>query len=222
MLNLKHPRALARFIYAQRVTGLEPSHSIGLDDEARERFLAVLKRSQGYLEFGSGGSTFAAAEFGVRTLSVESDRFFAAAVRRALPTGVDIQILDIDLGLTREWSRPIFTSPTPSRLRRWRRYSSTPFDRLDNLGWFPDLVLVDGRFRRASAMQSAREALRKGQAITLIVDDYFYPDHSPYRSIEQWLGQPERIGRAALFDVRSDKSIQPDLKDIDEAARDYE
>lgn len=218
--NLEHPREMARFLYVQRVRGFQSTESVGLDQEAREAFLALLGQSKGYLEFGSGGSTVQAARLGVRTLSVEADRFFAAAVRRGLPAGAPVEIMEIDLGLTREWSRPIFTFPSARRLRKWRRYSSAPFDRLGTLGWFPDLVLVDGRFRRACALQAARETLRNGRITTLMVDDYF--GREIYRPIEHWLGTPQRIGRAALFDVRSETTIEPDLGNIAEAAKEYE
>lgn len=221
-VDLRNPRALARFLYTQRIEGFRPSQSVGLDDLSVARFLALLRSSRGYLEFGSGGSTLEAGRLGVRTLSVESDRFFAAAVRRALPPSACVEIVDINLGITREWSRPIFTSRSRARLRRWRRYVSVPFERLDQLGWFPDFVFIDGRFRRACALQAASEALYRGNAMTMMIDDYFSPGREHYYNIEKWLGTPERCGRAAIFEIKSGKTIKPSASDIAQAVEDYE
>jgi hypothetical protein len=221
-VDLKYPRALATFLFAQRVTGLLPSTSLGLDEEAAEAFRARLKRSEGYLEFGSGGSTGEAARLRVRTLSAEADRFFAEAMRQSLPHDAPVEIMDIYIGFTRDWSRPVFTSPTASRLKRWRRYSSAPFRRLDELGWFPDFILIDGRFRRACALQAAREALTHAHRVALMVDDYFDCGREHYHVVEQWLGHPERVGRAAIFEVSPTSAIEPSELDIEAAARDPE
>jgi hypothetical protein len=220
--ELQHPRALARFLYAQRVRGLEPPRFVGLDDEARDEFVRLLKVSKGYLEFGSGGSTIQAAELEIPTLSVEADSFFASAVRRALPPNASVEIIDIRIGLTGKWSRPIFTFPSRRRLTRWARYSSAPFVRLKQLGWFPDLVLVDGRFRRACALTCASEAYSYQGSINLLFDDYFNSDREHYRSVQQWLGAPTRLGRAALFKVGPGHSKQPSAGEIAEAAEDYQ
>jgi hypothetical protein len=220
-MSLRHPLSLARFLYAQRVVGLNPPTAIGLDEEARADFLNLLKTSKGYLEFGSGGSTAEAARLGIRTLSVEADRYFADAVRRSLPEGAPVEVLHIDIGVTREWSRPIFTAPIASRLARWRRYSSEPFERLEELGWFPDLVLVDARFRRACALETARRTLEADRRLSLFVDDYA-DQWRGYAAVERWLGAPKRIGRAALFDVSKSTIMRvPSEAEIDTAARDY-
>jgi hypothetical protein len=221
-LNLEHPLSFARFIMKQRLIGLEPIKSADFDEEATAAFLKRLRQSNGYLEFGSGGSTLEAARLGLKTLSVEADRFFAEAVRRAIPKGAPVEIMDINLGLTREWSRPVFVSPTRRRLQRWKSYSSAPFDRLEELGWFPDFVLIDGRFRRACALQTAREILRRRLAVTVMIDDYFDPARAHYHSVEGWLGVPQRVGRAAIFEIALGRTIEPSLASINEAVSDYE
>ena len=220
-MNLNHPRSLLSFLYAQRVVGFEPPTSIGLDDEARAAFLELLRESEGYLEFGSGGSTIEAGRQCVRTLSVEADGFFAAAVRKALADGARVEILHVEIGLTREWSRPVFTSPTTARVERWGRYYRRPFERLEDLGWFPDFVLIDGRFRRACALETARRAAEANRELKLLFDDYTYEDRG-YSAVEAWLGRPDRIGRAALFDVGKSKLLRiPTDADVSAAAGDY-
>ena len=216
---LKFIRSLL-FIAKQRLVGFGPPGEPGLDDETTALFFELLEKSKSYLEFGSGGTTLAAARFGVPTVSVEADRFFARAVRKALPPGAKVKVIDIDLGVTKEWSTPLFVRVTPKRIARWRRYVEAPFERLEPLFPFPDFVLVDGRFRRACALKVAREASLHNARVSLLVDDYFTPGREHYADVEHWLGSPRRHGRGALFEIEAGSSGPPEDA-IRQAAEDY-
>ena len=152
-----------------------------------------------YIEYGSGASTVLAARAGVRTISMEGDPRFAAAVRAALPHGAPVEILDAELGLTAEWSFPVFTRPTPARQRIWRDYARRPLTQAATEGWMPDLILVDGRFRRSCALHAAQAVIDAGQRATIFLDDYAPRAH--YHSIERHLGKPQMVGLSALFRV---------------------
>lgn len=178
---------LWQFLYVQRVKGFDPPQAAHLDQETLARLTAELRRCQAYLEFGSGGSTLLADALGVPTVSIESDRFYARTVGSALK-GDRVALVPVDIGITGEWGWPLVKRRTPARLARWRRYVETGFERIA-----PDLVMVDGRFRIACAL----EAGRRTQGATIIFDDYF--DRPHYWSVERYLGQPERVGRAAVF-----------------------
>ena len=83
------------------------------------------------------------------------------------------------------------------RSKKGERYVMAPFEHLQSR--FPDLVLVDGRYRVACVLQTAREAHRAKVSATLLLDDY---EGRPYAdALEPLLGAPERIGRAAVFTV---------------------
>jgi hypothetical protein len=181
---------LARFFYAQRIKGFDPPTVPHLDDETAQWLEEQLKGTKLYLEFGSGGSTLLANRLGVRTVSVESDRFYAASVRHALANPELIEILTPAVGITREWGFPVFF-----KRRKGRRYVTAPFHRFDSQ--FPDLIMVDGRYRVACALESARQASRAGAESRLLLDDY--AQRPEYRVLEQYLGAPVRIGRAAMF-----------------------
>jgi hypothetical protein len=180
-------RELSRFLYAQRIKGFDAPVTPELDQETLDRLIAELKRCRGYLEFGSGGSTTIADDLGVPGVSIESDRFYARTVASALK-GTSVSVVPVDIGFTVEWGWPLFKQPTSSRLSRWRRYLEAGFDRIT-----PDLILIDGRFRVACALESAR---RTDGAI-LIIDDY--AGRQKYSVVERYLGPPERVGRAAIF-----------------------
>lgn len=222
-LDWKRPFKFVRsllFIGKVRIAGFGPPGEPGLDDEAKTLFFELLNKSHSYLEFGSGGTTLAASRAGIPTLSVEADRFFAHAVRLALPADSQIEVIDVDLGITKEWSTPLFVRPTPARLLRWRRYIEAPFERIQSKTPFPDFVLIDGRFRRACALKVASEARRRAAQVSILVDDYFEAGREHYHEIEQWLGVPKRVGRAALFEADWNEEIPP-APAIDEAAADY-
>jgi len=204
-MQLARVRELARFWYLQRVRGFTPPRSPELDAETIERLRTELRRCSAYLEFGSGGSTLLADQLGVRTLTIESDRFYARTVAAAL-TGDTVSITPVDIGITAEWGWPLLKKPTPARIARWQRYVSSGFERIS-----PDLVLVDGRFRVACALETARRT----NGALVIVDDY--AGRPSYRTLERHLGSPERVGRAALFRTGG-KDIPPEA--LAEAIRD--
>lgn len=183
-------RELAAFFYAQRVKGFAPPGEPELDAEALQRLTSELKQCRNYLEFGSGGSTLLANRLGVRTTSVESDPYYANVVREAISNASLVTILTPDMGITLEWGWPAFGTK-----RKGRPYVGAPFP----MRPFPDLILVDGRYRIACALESARQANGAGKNCTLIVDDYLERPH--YHVVEQYLGKPERVGRAAIFAI---------------------
>jgi hypothetical protein len=194
VLRQRYERAveLARFLYLQRVAGFQPPGEPHLDAPTVEWLRQRLQSADLYLEYGCGGSTVLANTLGVPTVSVESDRFYAAVVRRVLLDPRLTNILTPAMGLTMEWGMPII-----GRGRKGRRYVSAPLAALD--GRFPDVILVDGRYRAACALASARAAYRFGCRSTLLFDDYEYRPH--YHHVEEHLGVPTMVGRAAVFEI---------------------
>lgn len=207
-LSLRRLLALARFFYVQRIRGFDPPGQPLLDDETGKWLAERLSSAKLYLEFGSGGSTVLANRLGVPSVTVESDRFYAAAVRKALSSPEKARILTPRMGLTGEWGMPV-----RGKQRKGPRYVQAPFDQFEKS--FPDLIFVDGRYRVACVLESARRAARARQTATILLDDYEYRPH--YHVLEQHLGTPERVGRAAEFSVghRSipEEVIRPYLSD---------
>ena len=189
---------LIAFFYVQRLRGFAPPAQPDLDPDTCERLSRELKRCQSYLEFGSGGSTLIAHQLKVCTTSVESDLFYAFAVRKALSMRTSVTLLTPDLGLTKRSGWPAFGSSKKGLL-----YVSAPFP----ITPFPDLILVDGRYRAACALKSAQQASAAGTSSTLIFDDYKY--RSQYHVVEDLLGKPEIVGRSAIFIVGS-RSVSDD------------
>ena len=146
------------------------------------------------LEYGSGGSTWVAAEMpGKFVLSVESDREWAIALQQdldaaALPSPAIVR--HVDIGPTGSWGRPVDS-------QNWTlfyRYSLAVWD----APWFrhPDLVFIDGRFRPACF---AATCLRITRPVTVLFDDYV--DREVYHAVERFAAPVETVGRMARFDL---------------------
>lgn len=186
--RLARVRDTLKFFYAQRVTGLAPPDDRPLfDPESGRRFEVELSKASAYLEYGSGGSTVLVDSMGIPAVSVESDRFYAKAVKSRLRHD-RVTLLTPDIGITREWGTPIFANS-----RKGLRYVDAPFP----ISPFPDFILVDGRFRVACALECARQAYLAHQQPMLMIDDYTY--RPEYHRVEEELGVPEIVGRAAFF-----------------------
>lgn len=190
--RLQFARDRLRFFYVQRVRGFDPPTQPHLDEETAEWLERQLRKTKLYLEFGSGGSTVLANSLSVPSISVESDRFYARVVRRRLAQPEIARIQVPRMGITAEWGMPLFF-----RRSKGPRYVAAGFEKLGDD--FPDLVFIDGRYRVACALESARRAHLSGVTALLMFDDY---EGRPfYRAVEDHFGEPERIGRAALFSI---------------------
>lgn len=185
-------RRLSAFLYMQRISGFPPPTDPHLDRQTASRLREELGNAKFYLEYGSGGSTLMAAQMGVRTVSVESDRFCASSIKACLGDQDHIEFLTPPMGITAEWGRPIFWAEL-----KGPRYVEAPFAQFGTM--FPDLVLIDGRYRAACALEVARRAHEADARSLLIFDDYV--ERPQYHVVEASLGRPEVVGRSALFRV---------------------
>jgi hypothetical protein len=197
---------LAKFFFDQRIIGFDPPDTPFFDAASTSPFTKLLENAKQYLEFGSGGSTILAGRLGIDTITVENDRFFAKAVMKKLSPSAKNHMIVPYVGLTQHWGYPLFTKHTPRRLARWRSYVDAPFEYLQHAtAQFPDLILVDGRFRRACALASCMHAQRAGAKTTICVDDY--SGRPEYISLEHKLGKPIMHGRMAMFHVDSSTTL---------------
>ncbi len=199
MSRFSHWAELSKFLFHRHFSGIVAPDEPDMEPELLESLVSLLSTSALYLEFGSGGSTIRAGRAGIPTVSVESDPYFARAMRKATAGFPDVAILYTDIGRTELRGFPLIKRPTPRRIDRWRNYIRRPFEHLSRQGRFPDLILVDGRFRRACALECARQALLTGATATLLFDDY--RDRPNYHRVEPFLGTPLAMGRAALFRI---------------------
>jgi hypothetical protein len=211
-------KELAAFHLSRALKGFDVSEDPHFDDESTSWFTEKLRHSKLYLEFGAGGSTLLADRLGKQTISVENDTVFAAAVKKRLSGDKHVKQITVRIGLTGPWGVPVLARPNTARIKKWLRYIEAPYASGVLLG-VPDLVLVDGRFRRACALMSTLHAQHNHSNQSILFDDYFNDDRENYSPVEVLLGQPQKIGRAAVFETIDAKPVT--RKDVLEAAADF-
>jgi len=186
----------AKFLFRQRVLGFDPpGDEPWMDDLGKARFAELAARSCHFIEYGSGGSTVVADRLGLKTISVDSDRFYAKAVASKLQ-GCSVRQVWADVGITHLWGNPVRPSPQKGQIYVEAPFQPEHFSHFEPSA-FPDLILVDGRYRAACALNCAAKANDLGVKATLLFDDYLNRDH--YTIVEKWLGSPRMSGRVAEF-----------------------
>ena len=111
-------------------------------------FQGEIAKAKRYIEFGYGSSTLYASQLGIDTISVENDRFYARAVASQL-CGQSVRQILSEMGITGEWGVPVFPN-----VEKARSYVTAPWDDKP----FPQFIPVDGGYRVACALESARRA----------------------------------------------------------------
>jgi hypothetical protein len=113
---------------------------------------ALLRRSRSVVEFGSGGSTFAAAKnVSDWVVSVDSSEEWLGRVRDAClenNTKIVPELISVDIGPLAEWGYP----SDLATVDRWPSYHSSVW--CDPKTLAADLYFIDGRFRVACFMQA--------------------------------------------------------------------
>jgi hypothetical protein len=157
-------------------------------------YLADNSRGLNILEYGTGGSTFlfscnplnfvVACETSAQWLSEVMAEMKTLQRRNILP-------IHMNIGSTGAWGTPLSYSQQCHLFENAVRH---PSRKCMELGFAPDLTLIDGRFRVACFIEALR--ISKKDSLVLI-DDYF--DRNEYHVAEQLCSLHRRIGRAALF-----------------------
>jgi hypothetical protein len=146
------------------------------------------------LEYGSGGSTFLAAQqSGKKIVSIESDPVWAARMRSiaaSRPLASAPVVIHANVGPVGAWARPVDNL--------WLDH----FYSYAQMGWeicspdHPDLILIDGRFRAACFMAAY---LNSTKPVRVLFDDY--EKRRQYHVIERICRPTERVGRMIAFDI---------------------
>jgi hypothetical protein len=187
-----------RFLLRQRTRGFAVPKTPVFDEKSTEYFLDRIRSSKVYLEYGAGGSTLVSARYVQTLVSVDSDKFYLKSVEQQLEQTDErnIVLIHANVGPTGPWGVPIFQNPTTKRVRRWAHYSSVPWKTLRARGLQPDTILVDGRFRAACVLESARQ-IKQPEDCRILVDDY--AERPCYHIVERYCDIVDMRGRMAIL-----------------------
>lgn len=188
-------RAKSRILQLRRRPTIHVASIPYLDDKAMVTWQRLLYGCTSYLEYGSGGSTVAASATEKPVFSLETDKNYLAAVRRAVGDRAQVRLEWVDIGPVGAWGIPKRVVPNGETVTVWSRYPWRPWKNIhqDHLP-LPDFVLVDGRFRVASALVSLIEM---GPTGFVMVDDY--SSRPEYWVLEALSDLVETSGRSAVF-----------------------
>ena len=194
----------------------------GLRPEMTDAEIGVLRecfsKATSLVEFGSGGSTQLAVQSPSlqRIWSVESDPAWIVKLR-GLPGVAQAEsagrlcFVHADIGRTGEYGMPL----DASEQARWPDYHQTVWNHPATAD--ADLVLVDGRFRVASAMETLARC--RPHTILLFHDFWNRTPYHPVLAFTDWLGSCDSLAilrRKAIVDpvkfeaVRRLHQLNPD------------
>ena len=140
-------------------------------DESNDFFIKKLKNSNFYLEYGSGNSTLIADSLNKEFISIESDKHFFNFIKEKIKKKENLRLKSF--GITGDYSTPLMFNITKNFLKtKIKRYVSDVLNEFEVLKRYPDLILIDGRFRVLCALSLHKFFLKKKEKPLIIVDDY--------------------------------------------------
>jgi len=156
-------------------------------------FLDKLKRSKFYFEYGSGSSTLAANDFNKKFISIELDKKYYFEVKKRIKND---QVKFFNIGPVGEFSYPIL------KLKKKIVSYINSIDIYFNNKDYPDLILVDGRFRIACCLNILRHVQKKSLKVLILLDDY--EKRESYKILNKFF-KVRRIGRMAILSALKKK-----------------
>ena len=146
----------ATFILPRKSIHL-PHYPVFKSIKASNKFYDLLKTCNFYVEYGSGGSTLAAAKLQKKFQSYESSRSFLERLKidlSQLYSGSSGQFgcFLLEYGAIRSWGIPFpFCITRLVCASKMKEYSKPHWI---GTGYVPDLILIDGRFRVSCTLKN--------------------------------------------------------------------
>lgn len=173
---------------------VKPSKKINFGDyKTNNIFKKKIKNSKFYFEYGSGATTIYAKLKKKKFISIEADFSFFNIMNKLINSK---SIIFRNIGPVGEYSYPIFI--ITSKILKY----ITSIDPLFKKKLYPDLVLIDGRFRVACCLNLFKIISKKRVKTEIIIDDYFERKH--YNVLEQYF-EIKKIGRMASLKIKKTK-----------------
>ena len=162
-------------------------------------FTRKIKNTKIYLEYGSGSSTLFVNDYcnkniDFKYVSVDSDRDFYNFLKKKI-TRKNYYLYS--LGYVYFYSRPILFFLRKFFLKRKAKiYAGKVLEYLEKEKLFPELILIDGRYRVLCALYCYKFIKKNNIKTTLLVDDYV--GRPSYYVLEK-LFFSKKIGRMGIF-----------------------
>ncbi|MCL6328454.1 tetratricopeptide repeat protein [Pectobacterium carotovorum subsp. carotovorum] len=169
-----------------------------MSEKETQLFENYVKKATRYFEFGSGGSTKLVARNNVEVFGVESDKLWVETLKTEV--GPQCKVEYVDIGPTKAWGYPI----DDTHREKFPHYSEAilQYDRAFNL------ILVDGRFRVACALNAIKHTLENQKNIvdtTIFIHDFW--DRPDYHVVLAFLETVDKAETAGVFKIKNDINI---------------
>jgi len=177
------------------------SDNINFGSRASDKFfLEKIKKSKFYFEYGSGASTLVANNLNKKFVSVELDKNYYFELKKRIKNN---KIKYYSIGPVGEFSYPIF------------KFKKKIINYIQSINVYlskkkyPDLILVDGRFRVACCLNILLQVQKKSLKVSIILDDY--KKRKNYRILDKFF-KIKKIGRMAFLQTSKKKASDEILK----------
>ena len=185
-----------------------------MQNNEKELFGKYLLKSSNYIEFGAGGSTIYALEKNIKNIySIETDiswinklKKFKLIEDKLNKKELTIKYLDLEC----MWWKHVSWSSYPSEFcskKNWSLYSKLA----NECTFTPDLILIDGRFRVASALESIKIM---NDDTFLLIHDYI---RKQYYVVEDFFDKIEGVLTLQVF--KKKKNIN--MEELDKVIEKY-
>ena len=168
---------------------------------ANKFFYKNLKKCKNYLEYGSGSSSLLAHKNKKKFLSIETDKSFFNLIKNKIKKSA----IYIDMGPTKYDAIPILSPLVlKNKIRIYAEAINLFHKTFRN---FPDLILIDGRFRvyvTLHIIDYLYNSCELKGTTTIIIDDF--KTRSDYKILDSII-KIEKIERFAVIKL-SDKNIK--------------
>ena len=166
--------------------------------EANDYISTTLKKTNIFLEYGSGSSTLLAKKLNIESYSIETDLSFY----RYMKTHQIKNYYSLNLGVVYFFSTPVFSFIRKYYLnKRAKKFANSIF-KLFNKKFFPDTILVDSRYRVLCCLYIFKFCKLYNIYPKIILDDFRY---RRYYLVLQKLFKIQLVGRLGILELKENE-----------------
>lgn len=159
--------------------------------EANEYFKKKLNNCKFYFEYGSGSSTLYVDKKFKKYISIETDKSFYSLIKTKLKKKNSLKFMS--LGLVGEFSYPFYVNKN-----KIKSYVES-IDIFIHKKSFPDLILIDGRFRVACCLNLLKFKEIINNKSIIILDDFRKREN--YKVLKRYFSI-KMVGRFGILKVK--------------------
>lgn len=186
---------------------------IMMKDSEKKLFLKTISKSKIYLEWGSGGSTYhAAQQNSIGTIySVESSLPWLNKMKKVVKSS-KIKWCHVNIGETRidGLGYPI---KGKEKIEKYFQYSSAPFNTKHINYKEVDTILIDGRFRAACGLKTIEHLYKSN--VKVMVHDFFDKRLDHYGVLLKYFNVVDKSDTLGVFTIKDEVNFEEVKKDYE-------